>query len=158
VRALRSGVWKTWSPFKTFTVTAITPPQAGFWSGPFEDFFVTADQSFVEDFSTYISGPCGQIKITRATPAAIANNQFSFSGSFYASGTFDSATSASGTDGLENYFIPNCGTISGGPWAWTAVWQNANQPLEILEGPADALFKLISESRYYHIIDKVVTP
>jgi subtilisin family serine protease len=152
------GSWSPFSAFKAFTVNATDNPQAGFWSGPFEEFFVTPDQSFVDDFATFVSGACGDIKITRATPVAIANNQFSFSGSFYASGTFDTATSAHGTDGLENYFIPGCGFIDGGPWVWTATWQNADQALEILEGPADVLFKLISEPRNYRVIDKVTPP
>jgi RHS repeat-associated protein len=36
--------------------------------------------------------------------------------------------SASGTDGLERFNIPGCGPVSGGPWSWSATWQNSSQP------------------------------
>lgn len=85
----------------------------------------------MDDFAIYISvsGPgCGNYKITHTAQEPITNDQFSFTGSFYASGTFASETTASGTDGLNNFNIPGCGSVSGGPWSWDADWKNDSQP------------------------------
>jgi subtilisin family serine protease len=162
VRANLGGVWRAWSAFKNFSVEVPnTAPLAGFWEAPpFEEFWVTSDQSFVDDFATYISvDGCGDFKITHTIPEPIEDNQFSFSGPFYANGTFDSTTSAHGTDGLDNFFLPPCGfAVTGGPWTWSATWQFGDLPLEILEGPADNLLKLISQAREVHVIDKVIHP
>jgi hypothetical protein len=90
---------------------------------------VTTNQANVQDFAVYVTvDDCDNYKITHNTLAPITSNHFSFSGAFYASGTFSSNTTASGTDGLTNSNITGCGAISGGPWPWSATWQNNAQP------------------------------
>lgn len=90
---------------------------------------MTTDRSHVEDFAIYINTQeCGPIKITHTLLESISNDQFSFRGSFYASGTFHSARTASGTTGLDHFEIPGCGVYTGGPWSWDATWQNSSQP------------------------------
>jgi subtilisin family serine protease len=162
VRAMVGGAWKAWSAYKNFSIQApSTNPQAGFWeSTTGDEFYVTVDQANVDDFAIYVSvSGCGVVKITRTSPLVpIVNENFSFSGSFYANGTFDTATSAHGTDGLSSYFIPGCGTVSGGPWDWTATWQDSSQPLAILEDEVETIFNLVSEAPYFHIIDEVIAP
>lgn len=105
-------------------------PTPGFWeSSTGDEFYVTPDRAFVADFAIYITvNGCGNYKITHTVQEPITNDQFSFTGPFYASGTFNSATAASGTDGLTNFNISGCGLVSGGPWAWNAAWQNSSQP------------------------------
>ncbi|HEY86121.1 MAG TPA: hypothetical protein G4N96_13530, partial [Chloroflexi bacterium] len=109
-----------------------TGPQAGFWEDTFDEFYVTPDQAYVDDFATHIYVPsCNKyFTITHLPQESISSNSFSFSGAFYASGIFDSNTTASGTDGLDHldltYF--GCGYVSGGPWSWDATWQNTSQP------------------------------
>jgi hypothetical protein len=103
----------------------------GFWLdlyGP--GFYVTTDRAYVDDFTIYISVPdCGlyNYQVTHSSQEPITNDQFSFSGSFYASGTFHSATTASGSTGLNKYNISGCGKVSGGPWPWNATWQSSSQ-------------------------------
>lgn len=106
-------------------------PTQGFWqSGSSEEFYVISGGTSVDDFSVRVSVTgCGTYKITHTPPESISNNQFSFSGAFYASGTFNSATTATDTDGLSSFFISGCGTVSGGPWSWSATWQNSSQPV-----------------------------
>jgi hypothetical protein len=93
-------------------------------------FYVTEDGNFVDDFGIRIYVPgCGTISLTRTWPEnPIDDNEFSFTGSFYASGTFHSETTASGTTGLEHHYIWGCGYVSGGPNAWDAAWKNSSQP------------------------------
>ncbi len=117
-----------WSVTQATTVAAASNlPVAGFWeSTTGDEFYVTADRTNVDDFAVYVNvNGCGTYKITHTTPVPIASNQFSFAGTFYASGTFNSTTSASGQDGLSSHVIAGCGTINGGPWSWTATWQYA---------------------------------
>ena len=117
-----------WSVTQSTTVqSASNLPTAGFWeSTTGDEFYVTADRSNVANFAIYITvNGCGSYKITHTMLAPITSNHFSFTGSFYASGTFNSTTSASGQNGLSSFSISGCGTISGGPWSWTATWQNA---------------------------------
>lgn len=106
-------------------------PQPGHWSGPYsEDFYVTPDAAYVDEFSIVIGvQECGIYLITHTRPEPIVNNRFAFSGPFYASGTFDTPTTVGGVDGLEDFFISDCGWVSGGPWDWTASWQDASQPM-----------------------------
>ena len=160
VRAMIGGAWKGWSAFKNFTVQTTSGPEAGFWDAPpYEEFWVTPDQSFVDDFMTRISvSGCGDYTITHTVPEPISNNQFSFTGPFYASGTFDTTTTAHGTDGLDNFFIEGCGFVSGGPWDWTATHQSGDQALTVLDGPADNLLQLIAEAAQHHIIENVIRP
>jgi RHS repeat-associated protein len=105
-------------------------PTPGFWqSTTGDEFYVTADRTKVDDFAIHITvSGCGNYKITHPSPEPIAGNQFSFTGAFYASGTFNSQTTASGSDGLDRFNIPGCGLVSGGPWSWSATWQNSSQP------------------------------
>ena len=87
------------------------------------EFHVTWDRAFVDDFAININVTgCGTYKITHTVPDPISSNSFSFTGTFYASGTFSSQTAASGTTGLTNFSIPGCGLFSGGPYAWSAGW------------------------------------
>jgi hypothetical protein len=106
-------------------------PTPGFWqsSGGDMELYVTTDRGFVDDFAVYVEvlPNCGVWKITHLTPEPITANSFSFTGPFYASGTFSSQTAASGTLGLSNFPIPGCGNVSGGPWPWSANWKNSIQ-------------------------------
>jgi hypothetical protein len=40
---------------------------------------------------------------------------------------------------LSNFYIAGCGTVSGGPWAYTATWQHAAVPDESPFAEADRL-------------------
>ncbi len=112
-------------------------PDPGFWQGYYPEFYVTTDRVYVDDFAIYINvAACGlyNYKITHGTPEPISDWQFSFTGSFYASGTFDSKTSASGSLGLNSYYISGCGNVSlPGAQSWSATWQDSSQPSFILE-------------------------
>ena len=126
------GTW--WS----FTIASgPSGPTAGFWqsSGGSTKFYVTPDQITVRNFKILVNLPgCGSYWIYRNIPAgdvSISNNQFSFSGSFYASGTFDSSTAAHGASGLSS-FGPICGYYWSGAWSWSATWQNGSQPTPML--------------------------
>jgi uncharacterized repeat protein (TIGR01451 family) len=104
-------------------------PTPGFWKDSGTggtEFYVTSDRASVSQFAIYVSlEGCGDYKITKNVLVPISNNQFSFSGSFYASGTFSSQTAASGQSGLSS-FGPICGYLwNGGPWPWTATWRNS---------------------------------
>ncbi len=117
-------------PLVLKNVSAPLGPTPGLWEGAGMEFYVTTDSAYVDDFAIWVYVPdCGTLKITRISPLnPITNNQFSFSGSYYASGTFSSATTASGVTGLTNYDSYWCGTISGGPWDWSATWTDSSQP------------------------------
>jgi hypothetical protein len=127
VRAAASGIWLPFSPYKTFSILG---PKAGYWASDWTDFYVTADRADVMSFSIYISpSGCGSYKITYTALAPINDRKFSFTGSFYARGTFaTTGLSASGTAGLYYFYIPGCGYISGGPYAWYASWGSASLP------------------------------
>ncbi|MBN1993719.1 MAG: S8 family serine peptidase [Anaerolineae bacterium] len=109
---------------------SMTAAQPGFWSDPGKnDFYVTTDSANVAQFKTYFSvSGCGSYSIYRTVLDPITNNHFSFTGSYYASGMFNSSKTASGTCGLSNFSIPGCGVVSGGPWSWSATWQTSTQP------------------------------
>jgi subtilisin family serine protease len=119
---------------KSGTPTSQPPPSgptAGFWRTDSQgvEFYVTTDQASVADFAAYITvSGCGDYKITHTSLEPISNDQFSFGGSFYASGTFSSETAASGVTGLNSFLIPGCGFVSGGPWPWDATWRSSAQP------------------------------
>jgi hypothetical protein len=138
-RALFNGSWQQWSTYKSFKVV----PQAGFWEdgSPHMNFYVTRSGTKVDNVRVYISVPsCGVSgSVVHLPTVAIANGKFSFTGPFYASGTFRSGTKANGKIGLKNFPIPNCGKVSGGPWSWTAYWQNNSQPDIQLDIQADDL-------------------
>jgi len=117
---------QTMTPTPTPTETPTQPPgpRPGFWEGYAMEFYVTWDSLYVRKFAVYISVPgCGSYKVTHIIDEPITNNYFSFSGPFYASGTFNTETTASGWMGLDMLYIPGCGYVSGGPWDWNATWQ-----------------------------------
>jgi subtilisin family serine protease len=122
---------------KNGTSTPQPPPSGptpGFWRTDSQgvEFYVTPDRASVANFAAYITvSGCGDYKITRTPLEPISNDQFSFSGSFYASGAFSSETAASGTTGLDSFFISGCGFVSGGPWSWDATWRSSEQPSAI---------------------------
>ena len=129
VKASNSYGDSGWSNVQSVTVQPlVTGPTPGFWeSTTGDEFYVSPDRANVLKFAIYVNVPnCGTIKITRVTAVPISNNSFSFTGSMYASGTFDTATLAHGTDGLNNYYSTTCQkTLNGGPWSWTATWKNS---------------------------------
>jgi hypothetical protein len=110
-------------------------PVPGFWRSTTGDqFFVTSDRAFVDNFTMRITvNPCGTYEIIHTPQVPLTKNDFSFlsPNGFYASGTFHSTTTASGTDGLTNYFIPGCGVVNSGPWSWNATWQSGVLPTVI---------------------------
>jgi len=131
---------------------AVTP---GLWeSDTGEEFYVSADAASVLQFAVYVSVPyCGDIKIIHSAPASISNKSFSFSGPIYASGTFDTATSAHGTDGLDNYFSTTCQLpLTGGPWTWTAAWKNSSQPTPMSEGGVERIIESLEAPADVHAI------
>jgi hypothetical protein len=139
-RVIAKNSWGSsgWSNVRSVSVTTQpSGPNPGFWKGATDpvEFYVTSDRAYVDDFAITISVPaCGisKLKITHTSAVHISNDKFSFSGSFYASGTFNSATSATGTTGLNNLYIPGCGYITAGPWPWSATWQHSSQ---VTSGP-----------------------
>jgi|GEM_PF-6313779 len=155
VRAMVEGAWRPFSVSKTFNVN--NKPKAGFWSGPGVEFYVIATQNKVKSFAIgiYVNG-CGSYKITRTLLAPIVNRNFVFTGSFYASGVFDSVTKAHGSTGLRSFFIPGCGTVSGGPFPWKASWRNASQSADaLLEEPQIMLGPAEDPGSYQVEIDPV---
>ena len=143
VQAKVGGVWKAYSAFLAFTVAgATTSPKAGFWESEYGDeFYVTTDQKNVDNFAIILDvDGCGIITITHPALVPIVNKKFSFSGTFYGEGTFDSATSAHGTDGLNNYYSNTCGGyLYDIEWNWTATWKDSSQPTIVVEGGATAV-------------------
>jgi hypothetical protein len=124
----------------TFTATVTSSGgngTPGFWqSGTGDEFYVTPDGAHVKRFAIYVSvSGCGTYKITKLIESPITDNQFSASGAFYYNGTFDSPTSAHGTDGLSSFYISGCGYVTGGPFSWNATWKNSTQPTLTVHGP-----------------------
>ena len=106
-------------------------PRPGFWKADADEFYVSGDSGSVQNFASYVSVPgCGEYKITHMSSVPISGNFFSFTGSYYASGTFTSDNAASGTVGFLNYTIAGCGQLNGGPWNWSAAFQPAPTPVE----------------------------
>jgi hypothetical protein len=123
------------TPTETPTPTATeapTGPRPGRWENENGSlwFYVTEDGDFVDNFGIriHVVG-CGIISLTRTSPEVpIDDSEFSFTGSFYASGTFHSETTASGNTGLDHRYFPGCGYVSVGPIAWDAAWKDNSQP------------------------------
>jgi serine protease len=114
-----------WSNVQSVVVQPVSGPTPGFWqdSGGWMEFYVSTDRQRVENFAIYVDvAGCGSYQITQLVPATITGKSFAFTGTFYGSGTFDSATATSGTAGLDNFNIVGCGPVSGGPWYWNASW------------------------------------
>ncbi len=108
----------------------VPPLAAGFWSGQGVEFYVTPDRQNVRNFTLKftLQNCAGTHTVTQPSNAAISNDKFSFGGSFYASGTFNSTTSASGSGGLNNYYLSECGFEITTSFNWAASWQNNSQP------------------------------
>lgn len=126
-RALVNNVWGSYSPYKIFSIAG---PEAGFWSNPGTEFFVSPDHFNIYRYTVYINVPtCGihNYKLTYNNPVAIAEKQFIHNGPFTFSGTFSSQTRSSGSFRLKSYYIPNCGFINAGPFDVTHIWKNTNQ-------------------------------
>lgn len=124
------GVWGVNSVYRAFTISAPVSVTPGFWSGTGLEFYVLSAGPVVDDFAIYIYvNGCGNYKITRTTSVPIVNKSFSFTGNFYANGTFPSATAAQGALGLSSFYIPGCGYVSGGPFSWTATWKHSALPI-----------------------------
>ena len=130
VQAQLRGVWTSYSPYKVFTLLA---PKAGLWKGNGLEFYVTPNRVNVDNFAIFISvNGCGYYKITNNPLVAINAGKFLFTGKFHANGTFNNSSvnsaGATGLLGLSSFYIPGCGYISGGPFAWAATWPAASQP------------------------------
>jgi hypothetical protein len=106
---------------------AATP---GLWKGPANQFYVAPDSAAVKKFAVYVNViGCGTYKITRSSPVPINNKRFEFINYYFSgSGTFTSPTTANGSNRIYRVYIPGCGYVSGGPWAWSATWRNSSQP------------------------------
>ena len=108
VKAYVSGAWRAYSAAKSFTVSVpSTKPKAGLWkSTTGDEFYVTPNQNSVDNFAIYLNA-CGTTwKITHTPLVPISNKHFSFTGAFYASGTFNTTTKVTGQDGLNNLLSP----------------------------------------------------
>jgi uncharacterized repeat protein (TIGR01451 family) len=138
VRANNSWGSSGWSNVQSVSVTPQpSGPNPGFWKGPGMEFDVTSNRAYVDDFAIYINvSGCGSYKITHTRQESISNDQFSFTGSFYANGRFSDATHSSGQVGLDHYYIYGCGYVTGGPWSWSATWQHSSQATS---GPFEAV-------------------
>jgi hypothetical protein len=119
-------------------VTAATKPKAGLWQDPLGiQFYVNPAQTSVDDFTLYVSvgAPCNSTyTIIHSALVPISNKQFSFTGAFNATGTFDTTTAAHGTVALDSYPITGCGNVSMPTYNWTASWIDATQPAFLVEG------------------------
>lgn len=124
-----------------FTGKSSFLPKAGYWRAlPSHDFYVRPDQAAVLNYGIAFSIPgCDDFKVILPGPFPIVNNRFAFESVLYASGVFGSETSASGFDGITNLYIAQCDvTITAGPFAWNAGWENDDQPIptaQIVDDP-----------------------
>lgn len=115
----------------------VEPPRAGHYVDEYgDDLYVAADRSHVSRFGIYVYvDPCGLYYIWRDGNDPINNRQFSWGGSFYASGTFNTTTSAYVVYGLNNFYISGCGYVStSGDWSSTFAWQDYSTPPPLAEG------------------------
>jgi len=128
IRAMKGGVWKVYTPYQSFSI--VSKPKAGFWSGPGMEFYVTPDQAHVTNFAIYVNvKSCGTYKITHIAAMSSLYGKFTFGGSFYATGIFDTVKSAHGILGLLDYIPTGCGKlVTTGSLSWKATWKNATQP------------------------------
>lgn len=133
-------------------------PQAGYWDTEYGYFIVTPDQKYVDNFSVFFDIPgCGNLRIYTTELVPIINNSFSFNNftTYYASGTFDSETTAAGVFGLDDVYISPCNvrwTIPLTNWTASPVGTNTqmqypSNELNIL--PEDSPYKveLLSNSK-----------
>jgi hypothetical protein len=146
VRALIGGRWKSYSPSALFTLFL---PKAGFWKGEEIEFYVTPNRLKVDNFTLYANvRGCGIYKITHKPLLTIKDKKFSFTGGFYANGSFTSLTKAQGMMGLYKYYIPGCGYATGGPFSWTTVWKNGSQSTMVVEAEDDFSVTLIPDLQF----------
>jgi len=110
------GAWWSFTTWK---------PTAGSWTtSSGVSFSVSSDQTTIESFSAAFSTGYGYIVVFSYNTPIVAG-QFSKTGTYYYSGTFDSPTTAHGTVGLNNYctgYPSSCYT--GGPYTWAATWSS----------------------------------
>jgi hypothetical protein len=108
----------------------LAPVAPGYWKGGANQFYVTPDSSKVNKFAVRINVTgCGSYKVTRTSMVPIGDKKFEFINYYFSgSGTFTAPKTASGTDRLNQLYIAGCGYVSGGPWAWSATWQDNSQP------------------------------
>jgi len=120
----------TWADYSLSKAFIESPAKAGFWNGSGVEFYISKTNGRVKNFAIYISvNGCGDYKITHSPFIKINSNaKFSFAGPFYASGTFSSLTKGKGLLGLNNFNIPGCGYLTGGPFVWSTKWKNNSQP------------------------------
>jgi hypothetical protein len=133
---------QSWGVFLPLVMLSHPGPTPGFWqhADGWMEFYVTADRVHIDDFAIYVKPEgCGYYWITHTVPEPILGNSFSFSGPFYASGTFGSQTTASGSLGLDAFYISGCGYVTGGPVSWTASWQHSAQVVAAEAGERDRL-------------------
>ncbi len=113
-----------------------TGPLPGYWEGAFESLYVSPDQALVVDFTSIFDfANCGQLPITHPNDFPIVNDQFAEAGAFAVIGTFTTQTHVAGTVELDNYFVPACNaSYTGGPFTWSADWQDSSQPTLTIQG------------------------
>lgn len=142
VRPQQTG-YSAFMPAALYIKAVLPPPSGptpGYWRHAVDSrmyFYVTPDRAFVDEFTIQVEvDGCGNFTITHIVPEKIADMKFTFSGPFYASGTFSSDKNASGTLGLNDYDLSDwgCGFVTGGPWSWEANWKNSNQPARVEPG------------------------
>jgi hypothetical protein len=128
VRAKINGEWKLYSPYRSFSVSAAKPGRWT-WSDDSPRFYVLNSKVVVTGFSILVNSPsCGTRRITHSKDAVINGKKFSLTGGFSVTGTFTSTTQVSGSLSLKDYYIPNCGYATGGPFPWEAKWVSTAQP------------------------------
>jgi hypothetical protein len=140
----------------TFEPPAPSGPTPGFWqSETADEFYVSADRANVNEFAIYVQAPgCGNFKIKQPTPVPIVNNQFAFTGAFYGSGTFTSATAVSGADGLNNFPIEACGASYTNAWTYTAAWKNSSQPT-VVQRSGPITVEALESIKGHYIVTRV---
>ncbi|MGD2207596.1 MAG: hypothetical protein PVH17_12555, partial [Anaerolineae bacterium] len=151
-----------WSNTQSVVVsTGPSGPEPGFWQedstygcAGCSEFYVTSDSAYVDDFAIYIYvGGCGTYKITHTSQESISGDYWSFSGTFYADGTFTSDTTCTGAYGLSSFYIPGCGYVSGGPFSYVSDWQHSAQSAgavtveEVDEGTVQPFHTVTLDSR-----------
>jgi hypothetical protein len=131
VRAKVGGVWRSFTPYTIFYVVI----KAGLWKSSWIQFYVSPNNNSLSRFqmTIYVYG-CGYYTI-RNNPSAIFNGTyFAFTGTnsspFGAWGFFHDPTHVSGALGVEHYYLPHCGYITGSA-SWSATWNSSSQPAAI---------------------------
>ena len=130
VRAYVGGAWRPYSGYLYFTMARPGSVMNGYWSNGSWSNFTVVKYNQVKNFTIIVNlNWCGVYRITHRSPTpTISSKRFSFSGPFYAKGTFNSITSAHGTTGL-NRFGPLCGYYwYGGPFDWSSTWRYSVVP------------------------------